>query len=326
MPVGWLPRQAILRWYLKRLSPSLVHGFRTLTGYGFLASRSGYPSLMTVEELISDCYKTQGATIPLRIGRSFEARWLRCATDVIAVSRDLSEKLAVRCDGRIHIVPNIVAGIFFRVGRLAPTCDLMTVGRVCPEKGVLDLITAAAMVGARSKRLTLRVVGGVTGPDGESYLAACMETATRLQKYVAVEFLGWRRPEEIADLYRTTSAAVFPSTAPYETFCISVAEALAAGVPSIVYDHGPLPEHIIEGRNGHVVPAGNIQQLSDCIGLLLAEPSRLSRMGDCARLAADRYRASAVLEATLQIYHRLSRRNSSMVTRGCREADMVGGS
>ncbi len=62
-----------------------------------------------------------------------------------------------------------------------------------------------------------------------------------------IEFLGRVSDEKRDQLFAGAKALVFP---PEEDFGIVPLEAMAAGTPTIAYDHGGAPEYVIEGKTG----------------------------------------------------------------------------
>jgi phosphatidylinositol alpha 1,6-mannosyltransferase len=110
-----------------------------------------------------------------------------------------------------------------------------TVGRLAPEKQLDRLVALADLPGVR-----LVVVGD--GPDA-ARLRGLLPTA---------RFLGFRDGAELARIY--ASLDVFVHTGPSETFCQSVQEALASGVPVVAPDAGGPRDLVLPGRTGFLVP------------------------------------------------------------------------
>jgi glycosyltransferase involved in cell wall biosynthesis len=77
-----------------------------------------------------------------------------------------------------------------------------------------------------------------------------------------VEFLPMMSREELRDLIRRSHALVSPSTV--ETFGVSVAEAMSAGVPVVATRSGG-PEDFVTERSGLLVPAGDLSAFANAM-------------------------------------------------------------
>ncbi len=99
----------------------------------------------------------------------------------------------------------------------------------------------------------LVVIGGTTqqSQDGLHYLG---KVASR---------------QELADWYACAEATVLPSTSSAESFGMVLAEALLAGCPIVGSDVGGIPALIEHGKNGYLVPHGNVAALSNALELAL---------------------------------------------------------
>lgn len=105
---------------------------------------------------------------------------------------------------------------------------VLFVGRIAPEKGVRILLDAWERVAPAS--LELVIVGN--GPQRELLEARRVKQA---------RFVGWREAAEVRQLMLTARALVFPSIW-YESFALTVVEALAAGLPVLAADLGSAAE------------------------------------------------------------------------------------
>ena len=57
-----------------------------------------------------------------------------------------------------------------------------------------------------------------------------------------------------------------------EGLCIANVEAMASGKPTIVSENGGLPDAVVEGVTGFIVPPGDIDALAQAILRLLRDP------------------------------------------------------
>jgi glycosyltransferase involved in cell wall biosynthesis len=129
------------------------------------------------------------------------------------------------------------------------------VGRLSPEKGLITLIEAFAIVRQRKNNASLIVVG--SGPLQED-LAKKAEQGG-IQDHV--KFCGSKSGDELFIEYAEATALVLPSTS--EPWGLVVNEALACGCPAIVSRQcGCVPELVIDGKTGYVHKPGSADDLS----------------------------------------------------------------
>jgi phosphatidylinositol alpha 1,6-mannosyltransferase len=158
--------------------------------------------------------------------------------------------------------------------QLAPSGEMLVgfVGRLAPEKRVLRLAALQDLPG-----IQLVVVGD--GPDRQ-------KLARQLPNAI---FLGFKTGEALARVY--ASLDVFVHTGPFETFCQTVQEALAAGLPVIAPDAGGPRDLVDQGRTGFLLPeTGEADAdtvfgagLRAAVGRLAGDPELCSQCGVAAR-------------------------------------------
>jgi glycosyltransferase involved in cell wall biosynthesis len=92
---------------------------------------------------------------------------------------------------------------------------------------------------------------------------------------------------QLARLLAAADALLFPTLA--DNLPNTVAEALASGTPVVAAAIGGVPEQIVEGRDGFLVPAKDPRAMGDALARLLQEPRRWDREGiaERARAATD---------------------------------------
>lgn len=76
---------------------------------------------------------------------------------------------------------------------------------------------------------------------------------------------------------------VFPSHYPLEAMSLVVLEAMRAGLPVITSDIGSLPEVVIDGKTGFVIPPRDPERLAEKIVRLAKDPELRRRMGQESR-------------------------------------------
>ena len=93
-----------------------------------------------------------------------------------------------------------------------------------------------------------------------------------------VKWLGYVSSREaLADLYRKASVFVLPSV--FDPFPNVLREAMGHGLPGVGTDSGGIPEIIVDGETGLVVPTGEPEPLAQALIDLLGNPADAERMG-----------------------------------------------
>jgi glycosyltransferase involved in cell wall biosynthesis len=158
------------------------------------------------------------------------------------------------------------------------------------------------MLRARHPDAVLLLVGD--GPDR----ARCEALVEQLGLVRAVRFAGHRH--DIADILAALDVAVVPSVCE-EGFPFVALEASAAGRPVVAFESGGLPEAVLNGQTGIVVPKGDLAGLSGAIAKLLQDPALARHLGEGGRQNAMRFSMSEhvselinLYEATLDEHHR----------------------
>ncbi len=194
-------------------------------------------------------------------------------------------------DKPVYRVPNPIDVQQETMGDPAASGRFCFVGRLAPEKGSL-LLAAAAAAG----RFDVTVVG--LGPE-QGRFASMVPWAS---------FPGWLETSDVVKIMRGSRALIFPSLW-YETQGMTVAEAAALGIPSIVSSETAAREWIEDGVTGLLFRRGDSEDLRRKMQLLHDQPALASDMG---RRAYERYwRRPATMEnhcqALEEIYRNLLR-------------------
>ncbi|MEE8571749.1 MAG: glycosyltransferase, partial [Gemmatimonadota bacterium] len=143
-----------------------------------------------------------------------------------------------------------------------------------PDKGHQVLLRAMPEIVRQHPDCVLLVVG-----DGSQRSALeSMTTAHSIE--ASVRFLGAR--EDIPDVLSALDVFCLPSVR-NEGVPHSVLQAGAAGLPVVATAVGGIPEAVIDGKTGIVVPPGDPHSLAEALVALLADPESRDRMGHAGR-------------------------------------------
>ncbi|MFF3768219.1 glycosyltransferase family 4 protein [Streptomyces sp. NPDC001922] len=256
---------------LVHLAGPFVLGVRGMTA----AARLGIPAVAVYQTDLGGYARTY-------VGAGENAAWRRIRSVHTAADRTLAPSSAAVRDLVEHGVPRVrlwprgVDTERFRPAlrdpglrrSLAPGGELLVgyVGRLAPEKQVDLLAGTALLPGVR-----LVVVGD--GPSAPGLRAALP----------GARFLGRRTGSELARIF--ASLDLFVHTGPYETFCQTVQEAMASGVPVVAPAAGGPLDLVDHGRTGLLVPPRDAAALTRAVRSLLVDPERRARFGRAGRAA-----------------------------------------
>jgi glycosyltransferase involved in cell wall biosynthesis len=194
--------------------------------------------------------------------------------------------------GELGIEPVVISHPVYpsSAGRDDDGQTMLALGVIRPYKGLAD---AVEVVG----RLTdsrLLVAGDPAMELGD--LRDAPRTEWRL---------GYLTPAELDRALSNATIAIFPYRAELDQSG-ALLQALGAGVPAVAYDVGGLAEPIARYGAGRVVPAGDVEALTEAARELLSDPQALA----AAREGAERARSELTWDAAaarhLELYRELA--------------------
>jgi glycosyltransferase involved in cell wall biosynthesis len=170
--------------------------------------------------------------------------------------------------------------------------DLVTAGRLIENKRLEDFIAIVRLLRQSNPGIRAAIAG--TGPVEDEL----KREAERAGVAHAIDFLGLRL--DIEDVYR--AARLFVLTSVTEGLSVAMTEAMASGLPPVVTDVGDLRDLVDDGRNGHVLPVGDLRGFADRISGLLRDDNHRAAFAQEARRAAVNHAAVAKVSA---LYRRI---------------------
>ena len=159
-------------------------------------------------------------------------------------------------------------------------------GRLTAAKALDVAFDAVAQVDG----VTLLVAG-----DGEERVRLAARAPAN------VRLLGSLDRRAVLELFRASDAALLSSA--WENFPHALVEALAVGTPVLATSVGGIPEIVVDGENGLLVPAGDADALAGAIRRFFADGDLRARLAAAAAPSAERFapeRTVEQLEAILQ--------------------------
>jgi len=212
---------------------------------------------------------------------------------------------------RVRVIPNPIsstileAGLqFVRNGRSEPI--VLYTGRLAPVKGIDTLLEAAKVAHERNPAITFVLAGPWQMPH---YPETYGLQLNRKSVY-GVQWVGPREQSELIDWYKRAALFVMPSY--YESFGISVVEAMAFGLPVVCTRAGGIPETVDDGVTGLLVEPGDSLQLADTILQLLSDSHRRGSLGRAGQAKGfGEFGPAEVARQNLEVYQQASKSFSS---------------
>jgi glycosyltransferase involved in cell wall biosynthesis len=163
-------------------------------------------------------------------------------------------------------------------------------------KGLSYLLQAAAPLVSQFPDLRLEIAG-------EGSLRSKLEAEGRkLGISGSVSFSGWQ--EDLAQVMAGWDIFALPSLD--EGFGFAALEAMAAGLPVVATNVGGLPELVVDGQTGWLVPARDSGMLADCVRRLIADVEMREAMGAAGRQRAQKdFPLSRMVEQIVAVYDRV---------------------
>lgn len=173
--------------------------------------------------------------------------------------------------------------------------NLLFLGRLCKEKGLSELFDALET--ASQKYPDIKLYLGGTWEDN-----TLKKRAAALKKHV--RYIGWIDDKQKEQYMQKCSVFVLPTY--FEGQPISLLEAMAKGMAVISTAVGGIPQIVTNGQDGVLIPAKDVQALTESICELLDNAETKKRLGMNARTRISQsYDMHQRVDELVAIYKRM---------------------
>jgi glycogen(starch) synthase len=148
---------------------------------------------------------------------------------------------------------------------------VVTLGRLCRDKGTLHLLAAARRLWTEGRPLTLALLG----PQEADVRRALAALPQRFRPFCVAP--GLVSEEDKWDALEAAQVVALPSRT--ESFGIVFLEGWLKGKPVVGARAGAVPDVIEDGVDGLLVPFGDVPALAGALAALLDDPQRAAQMG-----------------------------------------------
>lgn len=274
----------------------IVH---TTQDYGIFFQKKGTPIVLTLHGYILDPWMHAYSSMAQRIHYATDLRlitWLSLLkADVITAVSHFMAKVAREDLGitkPIRVIYNGIDTDFYtplqkpRDGR--KETKVFVTGNLTLRKGVQFLPGIASLL----------------DPGITIYYTPGLRTTFDLTQAPNLQPVGRVPFKDLPDRYRDMDILLMPTVR--EGFGLSVAEAMATGIPVVASDCSSIPELIDNGKGGFLCPVGDARAFAEKINLLAENPELRKEMGEYNRAKVEKmFRLDQMVDSYSQLFEEI---------------------
>jgi glycosyltransferase involved in cell wall biosynthesis len=284
---------------IRDFSPDVLHVQEEhpyVAGWTVLSLRKAVPIVFTVHDPVSHSGGPRKDGFKWKIVMWFRRRASRLIVHGPQMLAEL-EALDRRMAGRIDVVPHGIlsrATVAENLSGSEPATFLFF-GRVEPYKGLRHFLDAGDLLRSRGHAFRLIVAGTGTDLERHRERIAASPWVELIDRFVSAT--------EVGDLFRRATAVVLPYTDATQSGVAAIA--LANSRPVIASAVGDLPDVVIHGRTGLLVPPRDGPALADAMEQVLVDHGwRDSLAAAAGQYARERLSWPRIAELTEGTYRR----------------------
>ena len=217
---------------------------------------------------------------------------------LVVVSRDLKHIYSedfknndIKC--QVEYIPNFLEKIPKKINKL-DNKNIISVGRLEPEKGFLDLVSVFKLIELKDGEVYLNLVGD--GSQKDKIFKNIVDNNISRK----VKMPGYLDFEELNKLYEETS--LYLMTSYTESFGLVLIEAMSHGIPVIAFSCAEGAKELINnGVNGYLINNRNEHEMADRAVKLLNNSDKLKELGENARTTALKYSKDEVKKMWIKL-------------------------
>jgi glycosyltransferase involved in cell wall biosynthesis len=260
----WITRRGVRRILLK--------GFDKLIG--ILATCTLVDSQSQQDFLINEKVLRPGKAVVIGAGSI-------CGVDPSRFHPDAEIRQKVRCD---LAVPKDAVVVLF-------------VGRLCRDKGVLDLASAFNELAKHNEDVVLLLVGAEEDVSFGHIQEICQTVRERL-RYVSFTAM----PENFM-----AAADIFCLPSYREGFGLTIIEAAACGLPTVASRIYGITDAVADGKTGLLYPAGDVAALLRALIKLIQDNEMRQQLGNSGReRAIEQFSSERITREMVKFYDKLT--------------------
>jgi len=226
--------------------------------------------------------------------RNVNVEWSPYGTTLESNASCYPEQNVVESKDPVAITPHPVNGKF----------KILFVGRHIERKGICYLIEAAKYLPRDKFEIRIVGVGDLT--------EQLKQQAAAVSEGAEIIFTGKLSPEALANEYKTANVFTLPAIVDHkgdtEGLGVVLIEAMELGLPIIASNVGGIPDVVVDGESGILVPEKDPVALADAFKRLEANPTLIQKLLAGARKRIDEcFTWDGIIERQVEVYKRLQR-------------------
>lgn len=262
------------------------------------------------------------------LGQNDLLREIFQAAEFVAAETDFSrDHLHSRCPEAAHKIHRVYNGLDLlslpaasREERSPGPVTILSVGRLVSFKGFEILLEACAELERRNFDFRCQIIGD--GPQREK-LSTMIEVLGLKRR---VELCGSLSQDEVFARLRNCDifalASVVDADGASDVFPTVIMEAMACARPVVSTRLAGIPESVVDGLTGLLVPPDDWQEFADALDKLVRDPVLRRRMGDAGR---HRMETDFQVAKTVEPLYQLLQGCLATVPKRCRQKVMPAG-
>lgn len=299
-------------FFLTKDKPALIHAHFGPSGYSFLRLKSMFklPLITTFYGYDLSMFPYQNSRWKLRYGKLFKQG------DLFLVEGHYMKKCLIKlgCSEEKIIVQHL--GVNLNQIKFVPRkpkqndkIGILIAGNFREKKGIPYALEAFGRVRKKHKNIYLTIIGDSAGaPMEEEEKTKILATVKKCGLNDCTRMLGYQPHsvflKEIERHHIFLSPSVHASDGDTEGGApVSIIEASASGVPIVSTVHCDIPEVVINGESGYLVPERNVDVLAERLEFLISNPHIWGEMGQKGREYIERnYNITTQVQKLEEIY------------------------
>jgi glycosyltransferase involved in cell wall biosynthesis len=297
-PVTTLPAVASLARYLRQEEFDIVHTHSTEAGIigRFAARAAGVDNVVHTVHGIP--FAEDRNAVLNRFVLACERRAATYTDRIVTNANAIAEEYLERRIGPREQYTTIYSGVDLdRFRNASPAADLpgerpriAMVARLAEGKGFDVLLDAIELLPGSEGSVC--VVGN--GPLYDELEHSIVDRGLSETVYL----MGYR--DDIPNVLAASDVLVLPSYR--EGTPRVITEAMASGLPVIATDIAGIPEQVVDGETGYLMPTGDSQALAGHLSELLSNQQRREQMGEAGRNCSERFSIETMLDNLDTLY------------------------